>query len=193
MSKRFLIYFCTETMWGLPFDLLNEEAAWDIGKGLETVVAIDKTAFASEQASFLRIRVDIPVSLPLRRGDPVISSEGDRVWIAFKYERINGLCFSCGRLGHEMKTCCYLNPETMGDETPYGEWMKAGGRRRAKDEDHLASSPPRRQPAESTDTGAVFNRARTNVLAGREETNHGRNPVLDIIHKDTQNPSQILP
>ena len=52
-------------MWGLPFELLNEEVAQDIGKGLGTVVDIDNTAFNSDQACFLRIHVDIPLSKPL--------------------------------------------------------------------------------------------------------------------------------
>ena len=92
-------------MWGLPFELLNEEVAQDIGKGLRTVVDIENRAFNSDQACFLCVRVDIPLSKPLQRGGPVLSLEGNRVWIAYKYERINGLCFTYGKLGHEMKAC----------------------------------------------------------------------------------------
>ena len=49
-------------VWGLPFELLNEEVAQDIGKGLGIVVDIDNLALNSDQACFLRIRVDIPLS-----------------------------------------------------------------------------------------------------------------------------------
>lgn len=53
-------------VWGLPFELLNEEVARDIEKGLGTILDIDNTVFNSDQTRFLRIRVDIPVSKPLR-------------------------------------------------------------------------------------------------------------------------------
>ena len=106
-------------VWGLPFELLNEEVARDIEKGLGTIMDIDNTVFNSDQTRFLRIRVDIPVSKPLRRGGLVLSLERDRVWIAFKYEHINGLCFTCGKLKHEMKACHQKTSNTLGTEHPY--------------------------------------------------------------------------
>ncbi|KAK7823774.1 uncharacterized protein At4g02000 [Quercus suber] len=90
-------------VWGLPFDLLNAEAAKDIGSGLGRVVGVDQMALSSVQARFLRVRVEIPLSQPLRRRGPVVSPEGERSWVEFRYERIDGLCFSCRRLGHETK------------------------------------------------------------------------------------------
>lgn len=90
-------------VWGLPFDLLNPEAASDIGRGVGRVIEVDNTAFSTEQARFLRVRIEVPLDQPLRRRGPVVSPEGDKSWVVFKYERITGLCFSCGRLGHEMR------------------------------------------------------------------------------------------
>lgn len=79
-------------VWGLPFELMNEETRKEIGGGLGKVLQVDAKAFHLEQAQFLRVRVDILLNKPLRRGAPVVSSEGDRAWVAFKYERIVGLC-----------------------------------------------------------------------------------------------------
>ena len=42
-------------VWGLPFDLISEEASKDIGEGLGKVVEIDNKVFLSEQARFVRI------------------------------------------------------------------------------------------------------------------------------------------
>ena len=53
-------------VWGLPFDLILEEASRDIGSGLGTVIEIDNKAFSSEQARFVRVRVEIPLDKPLR-------------------------------------------------------------------------------------------------------------------------------
>ena len=88
-------------VWGLPSVFINEEAGRDIGSGIGRVVVVDDCkAITSDQARFLRIRVEMPLDKPIRRGAPVISPEVDRVWVAFQYERLLGLCFNCGFLGH---------------------------------------------------------------------------------------------
>lgn len=90
---------------------------------------MDAKAIASEQVRFLRIRVDIPLSKPLQRGALVISPEGDKTWVAFKYERIVGLCYLCGHLGHEVKFCPHHGSNSSNIETAtYGDWLKAGDR-----------------------------------------------------------------
>ena len=70
-------------VWGLPFDLINEEAGKDISGGIGRVLEVDCKAIAADQARFLRIRVEIPLDKPIRRGALVLSSEGVRVQIAF--------------------------------------------------------------------------------------------------------------
>ncbi|KAK9989666.1 hypothetical protein SO802_029905 [Lithocarpus litseifolius] len=112
------------TIWGLSFDLINEEAGLEIGKSLGKVVEVDCKAFASDQARFLRVRVEIPLDKSVHRGGPVVNPEGDQTLVAFKYERLCGLCFQCGRIGHKSKECNL--PSMEGEELPYGEWMKAG-------------------------------------------------------------------
>ncbi|KAK7835487.1 uncharacterized protein CFP56_023490 [Quercus suber] len=114
-------------MWGLPFDLLSEEVGRDIGNGLGTVVEVDLKAFSSDQARFLRVRVELPLEKPLRRGGVVASPEGDKICIGFKYERLVGLCFKCGRIGHEARVCSFHVDHQQG--LPYGEWLKAGSRK----------------------------------------------------------------
>jgi len=127
-SVNFLTILLWVQVWGLPFDLFNEEAGTDIGNGIGTVVAIDSKSLASDQAHFLRIQVEVPLDKPLRRGASVLSPEGDTVWVVFQYERLVGLCFQCGRLGHEVKACTTPLPEGC-TQKPYGDWMRAGSRR----------------------------------------------------------------
>ena len=111
-------------VWGLPFDLLSEEVGRDIGSGLGKVVEVDLKAFSSDQARFLCVRVELPLEKRLRRGGVVASPEGDKICIGFKYERLVGLCFKCGRIGHEARDCSFH--VERHNELPYGEWLKAG-------------------------------------------------------------------
>ena len=101
-SVKFLTIPIWVQVWGLPFDLINEEAMRDIGQGIGRVVEVDCKAIALDQARFLRVRVDM-LDKPIRRGPPILSPEGDKVWVAFQYKRLLGLCFHCGRLGHDTK------------------------------------------------------------------------------------------
>ncbi|KAK9993078.1 hypothetical protein SO802_022781 [Lithocarpus litseifolius] len=56
-------------VWGLLFDLINEEAGLDIGRGIGSVVEVDYRALASDQARFLRIRVEVLLDQLIRRGN----------------------------------------------------------------------------------------------------------------------------
>ncbi|KAK9997339.1 hypothetical protein SO802_022025 [Lithocarpus litseifolius] len=46
-------------VWGLPFDLITEEAAQDIGQRLGKVIEVDCKALKTDQARFLRIKVEM--------------------------------------------------------------------------------------------------------------------------------------
>ena len=90
-------------MWGLLFDLINEEARSDIGRSIGELVEVDCKAFNSDQSRFLQIRVEVPLDKPLQRRGPVISPEGEMTRVAFRYERLVGWCFNCGQISHELK------------------------------------------------------------------------------------------
>ena len=115
-------------VWGLPFDLITEQTGWDIGKAIGRVLDVDSKAIVSDQARFLRVRVELPLDKPIRREAPVLSPEGNKVMVAFQYERLMGLCYNCGLLGHEAKGC-NAGMGRQGDDSPYGEWLRAGSRR----------------------------------------------------------------
>ncbi|XP_075649946.1 uncharacterized protein At4g02000-like [Castanea sativa] len=139
-------------VWGLPFDLMAEEAGQDIGWGLGRVVKVDCKAFKSDQARFLRVRVEVPLNKPLRRGGLVVSPEGDEARVAFRNEHLVGWCFACGRIGHDVKEC-----ETASDKNktsrPYGEWLKAGTRARHDNPKNKQPSPQRHRSGPHTQTG----------------------------------------
>ena len=128
-------------VWGLPFDLFSEEVGTDIGKGLGRVVNVDSKVIASNYAHFLWIQVEIPLDKPICRGSKIQGLEGDMAWIAFKYERLIGLCFNCGRLDHEVKYCG--DPmDVEGNGNQYGDWLKGGHWKQNKGESQYHYSPP---------------------------------------------------
>ena len=91
------------------------------------MVEVDCKALALDQACFLWIRVEIPLDKLLRKGGQVVSLKGDRVRLAYKYERPIGLCFQCGRVGHKANRCPYPYKGTTKNR-PYREWLRAGNR-----------------------------------------------------------------
>ncbi|GMY32128.1 hypothetical protein FCV25MIE_27370 [Fagus crenata] len=64
-------------IWGLPFDLMDPGVGETIGHNLGNFVLVDKRSKFMDSASFLRIRVEIPIAKPLR-GGYILSPEGEQ-------------------------------------------------------------------------------------------------------------------
>ena len=90
------------------------------------LIEVDKRAKLSDQAKFLRIRVDLPIEKPLRRGGNVVNKSGEKFWITFRYERLPTFCYLCGLLGHDDKHC-KIYSDWQNTPKQYGEWLKANG------------------------------------------------------------------
>ncbi|XP_052484766.1 uncharacterized protein LOC128039888 [Gossypium raimondii] len=50
-----------------------------------------------------RLKINLNVQKPLRRGIFVSSDNRNQWWISFKYEKLPLFCFGCGRLGHGLR------------------------------------------------------------------------------------------
>lgn len=90
----------------------------------------DKNAFDGSWKVFIRIRVAIDVTKPIRRKMKLKKPGGEVFWVEFKYERLPTFCFVCGILGHGEKFCPKQFEE--GEEAPnklFGAWLRAAGRR----------------------------------------------------------------
>uniref|UniRef100_A0A7N2QZ38 CCHC-type domain-containing protein n=1 Tax=Quercus lobata TaxID=97700 RepID=A0A7N2QZ38_QUELO len=97
----------------------------EIGSKLCTFLEVDRRSWQSDQAKFMRVRVELEIDKPLRRGAYIVSSEEERLWLTFKYKRLPTVCFFCGKLGHDKKHC----PAARDWQTAchqYGDWLKAG-------------------------------------------------------------------
>ena len=113
-------------IWGLPFENMVENFGREIGSKIGKVLEVDKRALQADQAKFLRVRVEVQLDKPLRRGGFVKNDENDRIWVDFRYERLPIFCYKCGILGHDDKHCL-VNPMENPAGNQYGEWLKAGG------------------------------------------------------------------
>lgn len=92
-------------IWGLPFEHMSEDTGKDIGSRLGRYVETDTRSWHFDQAKFMRVRVELMVDKPLRRGGYITSPDDTRMWVTFKYERLLVICFYYGRIGHDARHC----------------------------------------------------------------------------------------
>ncbi|KAJ1399226.1 Zinc finger, CCHC-type [Sesbania bispinosa] len=65
--------------------------------------------------TFIRVIVLIDITAPLVTGCWVPRKDLPRVWIFFKYEKLQSLCYNCGILGHEQKNCTRMKVMSVID------------------------------------------------------------------------------
>ena len=110
--------------------MLFRSVGKDLGNSLGHYLEMDKRMWLTEQARFLRVRVDIPLNKSLRRGGNILNLDGEKTWVNFKYERLPSFCYACGYLGHDEKHCPNqpCNPDSPKQ---YGEWLRASGNQKS--------------------------------------------------------------
>ncbi|XP_030926558.1 uncharacterized protein LOC115953166 [Quercus lobata] len=180
-------------IWGLPFELMAEEVCRDLGNSLGRFIETDRRSGQTDQAKFMRVRVDLQLDKPLRRGGRIASVEGEKFWVSFRYERLPTFCFHCGRLGHDLKHCQEIS-NNQSSSNQYGDWLRAqgssktgGDRSRStssggkddsnedKVEEHIPST------AKNSYTSAMDGGGSTSGIGGRIEKNQNTGKENDII------------
>ncbi|KAJ4834909.1 hypothetical protein Tsubulata_032563, partial [Turnera subulata] len=130
------INFSTSAFWvhvhGLIPEQLDESNAKCIGECLGTFLDLDlSTDNGICRNDVMRIKVELDVMNPLMPGIKNTRPDGSSMWLRLKYERLPGFCFSCGRMGHFKKFCCFEGTGWYGDDrepmeaTRFGPWMNA--------------------------------------------------------------------
>ncbi|KAJ8435144.1 hypothetical protein Cgig2_018972 [Carnegiea gigantea] len=69
--------------------------------------------FGADKA--LCFKVDVEIKRPLLRGIKIMI-EGRPRWIYFKFVKLPDFCYGCGCLGHVLKDCDYVDPDTPSEE-----------------------------------------------------------------------------
>ena len=131
-------------IWGAPFDMVSPQVATEVGSRLGVVEDVERRRRQDSPSYFIRVRVALPISKPLRRGGFIAGSNGSRTWVHFKYKRLPMFCHFCGILGHDLNHCVrhFAVGKSDGEvDYHYGDWLRASsGRQRSPACDRIASS-----------------------------------------------------
>ena len=103
-----------------------------IGSRLGIMEEVEKRRRQEEQNLFMRVCVALPITKPLRCGGYIAGTDGEHMWVTFKYERLPMFCHFCGLLGHDIQHCAGHFAAEKGNgevEYQYGDWLKASGNR----------------------------------------------------------------
>ena len=92
-------------IWGAPFDMVSPQVAKEVGSRLGEVEEVEWRKKKDDFGMFMRVRVALPISKPIRRGGYIAGSDGGKSWVSFKYEWLPIFCHYCGILGHDLKHC----------------------------------------------------------------------------------------
>lgn len=104
------LVFSSSPFWvqvhGLPLGQMNrkngEAIANLIGKPDPSGTKVYDTATFKD---YLRLRVIIDITKPLKKGFFLKRRDKEDLWIKFKYERLSDFCYVCGLIGHGLNDC----------------------------------------------------------------------------------------
>ena len=104
---------------------MSQEVGEEIGSKLGKFIEVDRRSWQFDLAKFMRVRVELEIDKPLRRWAYIASSDGEWLWLTFKYERLPTVCFIYGKLGHDKKHCPTFDVWQTAYHQ-YGDWLRAG-------------------------------------------------------------------
>lgn len=92
-------------IYDLPHGFMSEKIGKQIGNFIGSFLEYDSSNNLVAWRNYMRIRVDVDVTLPLKWFKNIRRASGESFVVNFKYEKLNTFCFVCGRLSHTDKFC----------------------------------------------------------------------------------------
>ncbi|WOH01895.1 hypothetical protein DCAR_0521281 [Daucus carota subsp. sativus] len=119
-------------VYDVPIGFKSEFVLKSIGNFVGRYMESDPKNFQGLFRDYLRVRVAIDISRPLKSQMRIKKPGGEWLWIHFKYERLPSFCFYCGKIGHSEKFCEELfdNPQAQGVRK-YDSSLRASPRNQA--------------------------------------------------------------
>ncbi|KAG5544352.1 hypothetical protein RHGRI_016938 [Rhododendron griersonianum] len=90
---------------GLPLGFLNSKAGMVIAKSIGDVIAVEEPGEKGRLANFMRVRIWVDISKPLKKGFFLRKAKEKDSWVRFRYERLSDFCYGCGMVGHVANEC----------------------------------------------------------------------------------------
>ncbi|XP_075489138.1 uncharacterized protein LOC142527993 [Primulina tabacum] len=113
-------------VYDLPIGFMSEHIGKLLGNFIGKFVTYDISNNSSIWRTFMRIRVTVDVSKPLKRFKKIRKQGEDWTIVNFKYERFTQFCFICGLLGHTDRFCDKLFTILEDDiKKKWGIWLRA--------------------------------------------------------------------
>lgn len=127
----------TLDLWVQVHDLrsgfMTEKVLKEVGNYIGAYMDSCSNNFVGVWREYLRVRVKIDLTKPLKRRMKMRRTGDEWFWIIFKYENVPTFCFICGLMGHSDKfySKFFDTPESE-IVRPYGSWMRASVKRHIK-------------------------------------------------------------
>lgn len=165
---------------------------WQSNWGFEELDQID----AHRSGRFLRLKASLDLKKPLKRGTK-LNFQGRDIWVDFKYEQLPNFCFTCGRIGHQLKACededvdADMISELEVKDQAYGPWLRASPLPRVAEE-------RKRDTSSGTCNRSLFSTTSNNKCksaekerGGDKEANQDKQQTYGTIIQN-QSPSPIV-
>lgn len=114
-------------IYNLPLNRRNKENLNKIGQYVGEFIQYDVEHTHQSLQMFVRIMVSVNILEALKPGCFILRESGEKLWLAFKYERISDFCYCCGKIDHSVAACHHNDRVEHGDmrgEQGLGPWMR---------------------------------------------------------------------
>nr|XP_048321271.1 uncharacterized protein LOC125419422 [Ziziphus jujuba var. spinosa] len=105
-----------------PLPFMTKSIGEAIGSHLGNCILVDSAKRGSCLGKFMRVRVQLDITKPLRRGMKIALQHDDHIWVEIQYEKLPDFCYRCGLLGYTLKDCV-VEESIHGDQ--YGACLRA--------------------------------------------------------------------
>ncbi|KAL4302369.1 hypothetical protein GQ457_10G013020 [Hibiscus cannabinus] len=121
-------FFTTMVIWvrilRVPIGLLSESLGRSLGACIGSVVGTDTRIIDGNMGEFMRVRVNIDVTKPLRHCVALGGCGTKPRLCPLQYEKLPNFCHGCGLLGH-LVIDCPRQPYDPQVKFQYGDWLRA--------------------------------------------------------------------
>ncbi|KAL4320210.1 hypothetical protein GQ457_18G012880 [Hibiscus cannabinus] len=113
----------------VPIGLMNEALARSLGACIGLVVGTDTRVIDGNMGEFLRVRLSLDVTKPLRRCVALGGCGNKPKLCPLQYEKLPNFCHGCGFVGHLIQACS-THVYSPTSKYQYADWLRAPVKKR---------------------------------------------------------------